>query len=74
MSDQPCACAECVRAGCDQPVVTLAASGRNPQRELHGRELVKFYQDRAARKAFFTKLIDDLASKGIAAQRGDEPR
>ncbi len=70
----PCLCAECVRAGCTEPPVTLAASKLYPQRELHGRELLKFYADRESRRSFFTKLIEDLASKGIAAQRGDEPR
>jgi hypothetical protein len=74
MTDQPCSCHECITAGCTRPPVTLAASGRWPQRELHGRELVKFYADREARKGWLTKLVEDFRAKGIAAQRGDEPR
>ncbi len=72
MSDGPCACAECVLAGCDKPAVTLSASGRHPQRELHGRELVKFYADREARKGWLSKLVKDFQAQGIRAQRGDE--
>jgi hypothetical protein len=73
MSD-PCPCHECVTAGCTEPPVTLAASKLYPQRELHGRELLRHYAQRDARRAWLTKLVEDFASKGIKAQRGDEPR
>lgn len=73
MSD-PCLCAECVRAGCDRPPVTLAASGRYPQRELHGRELVRWYAGDDERRAGLRRVVEQFKAKGIRAQRGDEPR
>jgi hypothetical protein len=72
---EPCHCHECVTAGCTEPPVTLGATNRHPQRELHGKELAAFYAQRDARRAFFKKLADDLIEKsGLRAQRGDEPR
>jgi len=74
MSDQPCSCHECITAGCTEPPVTLGATNRHPQRELHGRELNRFYEQRNARKAWLTQLVKDFQANGIKAQRGDEPR
>ena len=59
----PCPCAECVRAGCDRPPVTLGKSKLFPQRELHGRELVKFYAEQDDRKAMLKRLGEQLMAK-----------
>jgi hypothetical protein len=61
MSDrEPCQCAECVVAGCDRPSVTLSASKLYPQRELHGRELKRYWDDVDARKRMLERLVDNV--------------
>ncbi len=71
---EPCPCHECALAGCNEPPVTLSATKSHPQRELHGRELLRFYAERDERRAMFDGIRAKLAAKGIQAQRGDEPR
>ena len=74
VSDKPCSCHECITAGCTRPPVTLAASKVYPQRELHGRELVRWYEREDARKAILRGIGEKLLKHGIRNQRGDEPR
>jgi len=43
--------------------VTLGKSKLFPQRELHGRELVKFYAEQDDRKAMLKRLGEQLMAK-----------
>jgi hypothetical protein len=61
---EACKCQACVLAGCDRPPVTLGATKLFPQRELHGRELKRYWDDVDARKAMLTKLLDDFRKGG----------
>jgi hypothetical protein len=69
-----CDCPDCTLAGCVEPPVTLSATFKHPQRELHGRELNRFYEERRERRAMFERIKAQLLAKGIQSQRGDEPR
>jgi hypothetical protein len=69
---KPCECADCVLAGCTRPAVTIVATWREPQHELHGRKLQQFYEREDARRAIFRRIADDMMKHGIRAQRGDE--
>jgi hypothetical protein len=55
-----CQCEACVLAGCDRPPVTLSASKLYPQRELHGRELKRYWDDVDARKRMLERLVDNV--------------
>jgi hypothetical protein len=74
MNLEPCSCHECITAGCTRPPVTLAASGRYPQRELHGLDLLRYWDGVEAKNAILRRIAEDMKKHRIHAQRGDEPR
>jgi len=75
MTGEPCTCEACVLAGCDKPPVTLAKLGNYPERQLHGRELKRWYANEDTRKVMWDAVKRRINQiPGITAQRGDEPR
>lgn len=58
--EAPCPCQACRVAGCDRPPVLWRQTPRHPQREIHGRELRRFYDEQDARAALAARLRRDL--------------
>jgi hypothetical protein len=63
---EPCACGDCVRAGVDRPCVTIPAYRSEPARELHGKELARFYAAQDGLRAALAKIKGSTMERAVS--------